>query len=422
MGKTFVEKLLARKAGLPEVVPGQIVTVSPDHLLTHDNTAAIFGKIANELEEFGIHRTDLNLIVLDHIVPACNEKAATDHKKIRTWVKKHGIENFYDVGHGICHQVVVEEGHALPGGLICGSDSHTCSYGAVNCFSTGIDRTEAASMTLTGQTWLRVPHTIKVVLTGQFRPGVGPKDLVLTIIGNIGADGASYHSVEFHGPAVASLSVPDRFTISNMGVEMDAKCAVFPFDEVAREYLTSIGVPEEKFENATWADEDASYARVLEYNLADIQPCIAAPHKVDNYKTVAELSGLEMNQFFLGTCTNGRAEDLRLAASILNGHRVHPSSRLIVAPASLKELQKVTADGTLGILLAAGAMVLPPGCGPCLGAHGGCLAPAERCLSTANRNFKGRMGCKEAEIYLASPQTVAASCIRGCITDPGEFL
>jgi len=420
MGMTFAQKVLARAAGLDHVVPGQIVAVRPDHLLTHDNTAAIIGKIGDDLEKYGVVRRDLPVIVLDHVVPAANEKTATGHKEVREFVAKHGIENFYDVGTGVCHQVVMEKGHALPGKILVGSDSHTCSYGAVNAFSTGIDRTEAAALLLVGETWLKVPPTIKITLEGRLLPPVSAKDLILTIIGDVSAGGATYQAVEFHGD-IGALSIEDRFTIANMGIEMGAKIAVFPADSVTEEYLSSIGIERSAYE-PVWADPDAAYVRELAYDLASIEPVVALPHKVDNVKPVGEVEGLEIQQALLGTCTNGRGSDLRAAALILDGKVVDPGVRLLVLPASRAVLLEAIADGTIEKLTRAGGVLLPTGCGPCLGAHQGVLAPGERCLSTANRNFKGRMGCKEAEIVLASPETVAASALTGRITDPRKAV
>jgi homoaconitate hydratase family protein len=420
MGETFVQKTLARKAGLDTVVPGQIVTLRPDHLLTHDNTAAIIGKIEAELDKYGIVDKELPIIVLDHVIPASNEKTASNHKKIRDFVQKHGVKNFFDAGIGVCHQVVVEKGLAKPGQVIVGSDSHTCSYGAVGAFSTGIDRTEAAALLLRGEMWLKVPPSVKMTLKGGFRKGVYSKDLILHIIGDVSASGASYKCVEFHGD-VGKLSIGDRFTISNMGVEMDSKGAVFTVDDLTRCYLKEAEVEEGSYE-PIWADENAEYFSEYEYRMDEVVPGIAAPHKVDNYKTVEELRGLKFDQCFLGTCTNGRYEDLKVAADILKGEKIYAGTRLIVAPASNSELCKAMDDGTAQTLVEAGAMLLPPGCGPCLGAHQGVMAPGERTLSTANRNFKGRMGCKEAEIYLASPATVATTALYGELTDPREVL
>ncbi len=416
MNQTFAQKALARSGGLDSVAIGQIVTVRPAHLLTHDNTAAIIGKIGDELEKYGVVDPDLSVIVLDHVVPAANEKTATGHKKVREYVAKHGLKNFYDVGEGICHQVVVENGHARPGTVIVGSDSHTCSYGAVGVFATGVDRTESAALMLTGETWLKVPPTIKVTLCGKFSPGVTAKDLVLRIIGDIGADGATYAAVEFHGD-IGNLSVSERFTIANMGIEMGAKVAAFQIDDVAVKFLEQAGVPRDSYE-PLWADEGAEYIRELEYDLATLEPVIAKPHTVDNVRGIGEVLGTKIDQCLIGTCTNGRLDDLQQAAAILDGKRVASGVRLLVLPASRTIFQQATEDGTLLKLSKAGATVLPPGCGPCLGAHQGVLAPGEACISTANRNFKGRMGCKEGEIYLASPATVAASALHGVISDP----
>ncbi len=419
MGKTFAEKVLAKRAGVAEVVPGQIVTVKPDHLLTHDNTSAIVGKIAEDLKTYGLVNPDLPVIAIDHVVPAVDEKTAIGHAKIRQFVKDYGVKHFFDVGEGVCHQLMVENGLALPGSLILGSDSHTCTYGALNAFSAGIDRTEAAVLLLTGETWLKVPETIKVTLRGRFPKGVIGKDLVLRIIGDIGADGANYKAVEFHGD-LSSVPQDDRFTIANMGIEMGAKLAVFPVDAATEAYLAehAPGAPIEP----VWADDDAAYCRELAYDLSALEPVVAKPHTVDNVAPVSEVAGLPIQQAYLGTCTNGRLSDLQAAAAILKGRHVADGVRLLVIPASRSIFQAALADGTIAALADAGAMVGPPGCGPCLGAHMGLLAPGERCVSSSNRNFQGRMGSKDAEVYLGSPLTVAASALTGALTDPREFV
>ena len=368
----------------------------------------------DELEKYGVADPSVPAIVIDHVAPAANEKTATNHLKIREFVAKHKIENFYDVGEGVCHQVLYEKGLVGPGMVCVGSDSHTCSYGAVGAFATGIDRTEAAALMLTGETWFRVPPTIKVTVKGSLPKHVTAKDLVLTIIGDIGADGASYCAVEFHGD-IENLSMDDRFVIANMGIEMGAKIAVFPVDVKAKKFLESAGVTD--FE-PLWADSDAKYMQELDYDLSIRSPQVACPHKVDNVKPASELAEVEINQCLIGTCTNGRVSDFAQALEILEGKQVHPNVRLILAPASRTILLEAMEKGIMQKLIAAGGVMLPPGCGPCLGAHQGCLAPGEKCLSTANRNFKGRMGCKDAEIYLASPATVAATALTGKITDP----
>jgi len=418
MSATFAEKVLAKKSGIKKVVPGQIVSVKPDHLLMHDNAAPIISKITSELNEYGVVNPDLPIIVLDHVIPAVDEKTAANHQKIREFVRKYGIKNFFDIGTGICHQVVVEKGLSLPGQIVLGSDSHTCSYGAVGCFATGIDRTEAAALLLTGETWLKVPESIKMVLKGTLKPPVSAKDLILTIIGDMGADGANYCSVEYHGD-IKSLTVDDRFVMSNMGVEMGAKIAVFPVDRVGATCLRRAGVDKTTYKKL-WADKKAKYLMEKEYDLSQIEPVVAFPHKVDNVKSVQEAKGIPVNQCLIGTCTNGRLSDLEAAAKILKDKKVHSETRLLVLPASRTIYEQAIRKGIIKILLEAGAVILPSGCGPCLGAHQGVLAPGEKCISTANRNFKGRMGCKDAEIYLASPATVAASAINARITDPRE--
>jgi len=418
MGSTIAQKVLAKRSGIEEVVPGQIVTVRPDHLLMHDNASAIFEKVKADLERYGIYDRDLPVIVLDHVIPASDEKTATSHKRIREYVQRYSIEHFFDIGRGVCHQVMVESGLALPGSLILGSDSHTCSYGAVNSFSTGIDRTEAAALLLTGETWLKVPPTIGIRLKGGLPRGVLAKDLILSIIGELTADGASYKCVEFMG-GITNLSIGDRFTMANMGVEMDSKGAIFPYDDVTHEYLSKIA--KGPFSPVS-SDKDAKYHSIHDFDMGGIVPVISVPHRVDTVKTVEELAGLQFHQCFLGTCTNGRHEDLKVAARILEGGKVSNRTRMIVAPASSSEMSKAMKDGTIGILIDAGAVLLPPGCGPCLGAHQGVMAPGERTISTSNRNFKGRMGCKDSEIYLASPATVAATALNGVLTDPREVM
>ncbi len=420
MSMTFAEKILAKYANLNEVVPGQIVTVNPDHVLTHDNTAAIIQKIKPELNQYGIYSKSLPIIALDHIIPASSEKTAVNHKEVREFVKKFKIVNFFDVGFGVCHQLVVEKGLALPGKLILGSDSHTCSYGAIGAFSSGIDRTEAASLLLTGETWLKVPNSLKMNLKGKLKNGVFAKDVILYIIGDVTADGANYYSVEFHGDT-RQFSIDDRFTMTNMGVEMGAKNAVFLVDEVTKKYLGKMGISESKY-SLIYPDKNSSYIDVRNYNLSEIEPVVACPNTVDNVKPISDIIGLEIQQCLIGTCTNGRLSDLKIAANILENKKINPNVRLLILPASKDVLEEALKKGYIETLVRSGGLILPPGCGPCLGAHQGVLAPGERCLSTSNRNFKGRMGCKDAEIYLASPATVAASALNGKITDPREVI
>ncbi len=416
MGKTFAEKILALKAGLDETVAGQIVTVRPDKLLTHDNTSAI----AQTFRKIGVSRVAdpaMNVIILDHVVPAANETYAQSHKETREFVREQGITAFYDIGEGICHQVLPEHGHALPGMLIVGSDSHTPMHGALGAFATGIGRTEAAAVMATGEIWLRVPESMRLIVEGVMPERVSAKDLVLRIIGDIGADGADYKSVEFAGPAIEAMSVGGRMVLCNMAAEMGAKNAYVAPDDTTRAWLA--GRTTQAYREI-YPDPDASYAQVLYYDVSTLVPQVAKPHRVDNVVPVTEVAGLPIDQALIGTCTNGRLEDLQAAADILRGRRIAPWVRLLVLPASREILLAAIQAGIITDLVAAGATLLNPGCGPCLGAHEGCMAPGERTISTANRNFKGRMGSRDAEIYLASPATVAASALKGAITDPRE--
>jgi 3-isopropylmalate/(R)-2-methylmalate dehydratase large subunit len=414
MGLTFAEKVLAGKAGLDHVVPGQIVTVRPDRLLTHDNTAAIARKFAS----IGVRRLadpSRSVIVLDHVVPAADETYARNHKEIREFVSEQGITAFYDVGEGICHQVMPEKGHVWPGGLIVGSDSHTTTHGAFGAFSAGIGRTEAAAVMATGEIWLRVPQSFRIAIEGSLPDRVLAKDVILHVIGNLGADGADYRSVEFGGETVRCMSIAGRMVLCNMAAEMGAKNGVVLPDEKTRRWLQGRVVADHE---EVHPDGDAAYEQVIEYDVTGLPPQVAKPHRVDNVVDVTQVTGTRIDQALIGTCTNGRLEDLMAAADILRGHRVASGVRLLVLPASREVLLAALQSGVIADLVAAGATVLNPGCGPCLGAHQGCMAPGEVTISTANRNFKGRMGCKDADIYLASPATVAASALAGAIADP----
>jgi 3-isopropylmalate/(R)-2-methylmalate dehydratase large subunit len=416
MGKTFAEKILALKAGLPETEPGQIVTVRPDKLLTHDNTSAI----AKTFRKIGVDRVadpSVNVIILDHVTPAANETYAQSHRDTRDFVQEQGITAFYDVGEGICHQVLPEHGHALPGMVIVGSDSHTPSHGALGAFAAGIGRTEAAAVMATGEIWLRVPESMRIIVEGTMPPRVSAKDLVLSIIGDIGADGADYRSVEFAGPVIEAMSIGSRLVLCNMAAEMGAKNGYVAPDDTTRVWLADRTDTEY---TEVYPDPDARYVQVLHYDASDLVPQVAKPHRVDNVVPIDEIAGLHIDQALIGTCTNGRLEDLQAAAEILRGRRIAPWVRLLVLPASRRILLEAIDKGVVTDLVAAGATLLNPGCGPCLGAHEGCMAPGERTISTANRNFRGRMGSREAEIYLGSPATVAASALAGAIADPRQ--
>ncbi|MCK9167191.1 MAG: aconitase/3-isopropylmalate dehydratase large subunit family protein [Bacteroidales bacterium] len=400
-GKTFVEKLLGAACG-------SIVFKKPDLVLTHDNTASI----AKTFEKMGgkkVYDSDQLLVVLDHNAPPTTSKLATQYQDIRNFVKNQGIRRFHDAGDGICHQVMSE--HARPGMLIVGSDSHTCTAGAFNALAAGIDRTESAGIWKRGETWFLVPESMKITLTGILPEGVYAKDLSLHIIGRISSDGANYMSIEFHGEGVKSLTVSQRMTLANLASEMGAKNAVFPADQVLADFY---GEPVQ----GVWADDDAVYAKELTINLSELYPLVAAPHHVDNVKSVPEVAGTLLNQGVIGTCTNGRLEDLAIAAAILRGRKVADGFQLLVIPASKQIYLDAMEKGYIQDLLKAGANVLSPSCGPCLGTGQGIPADGYTVISTANRNFLGRMGNKEASIFLASPATVAWSSIHGKISDP----
>ncbi len=415
MGLTFAQKVLGRAAG-KVVEPGEIVFVEPDLVLTHDNSSAIIGKFESTKPDGKVKHPDRIVIVLDHVTPAATSKNAAGHAKVRKFVKDQGIDKFFDVGCGICHQVLPEQHLALPGSIVVGSDSHTCTYGALNTFATGIDRTEAAGLWITGRTWFKVPETIEINIEGNFQNRVSAKDLILTIIGKLGSDGANYKAVEFHGSSIGSMLINERMTIANMGIEMGAKIAVFPADRITQNFLFG----DELCNKALWSDSDAEFCEIFNFDLDEIVPVVARPHTVDNVCPVSELPETKVDQVFLGTCTNGRVEDLKAAIDVMDGRKVAPSVRMLVGAASRDEFTKALQQGIIEEFVKAGAVILPPGCGPCLGAHQGVLAPGEVCLSTANRNFKGRMGEKDAFIYLGSPETAAATAITGVITDPRE--
>ncbi|MFW5645248.1 MAG: aconitase/3-isopropylmalate dehydratase large subunit family protein, partial [Bacteroidota bacterium] len=377
---------------------------------THDNTASIL-KTFDKMNGKNIYDPDKLLIVLDHNAPPNSAKLANDYQAIRDFVNREGIKKFYDAGKGICHQIMSY--HAKPGMIIVGSDSHTCTAGAFNVLAAGIDRTEAAGLWKTGETWFRVPPSIKITLNGKLKPGVYAKDISLWIIGMIGSAGANYTAIEFHGEGLKNLSISDRMTLANLASEMGAKNAVFPADEVLKEFFG-----ENQLENAIWADPDANYEREITIDLEDVYPLVAVPHHVDNIKSVPEVEGISVQQGLIGTCTNGRIEDIRVAAEILKEYRVKPGFQLLIIPASKEIYLQAIKEGLVESLIESGANFLSASCGPCLGTGQGIPADGMNVISTANRNFIGRMGNKNASIYLASPATVAWSSIKGKITDP----
>jgi len=413
MGQTLIEKILAKAAGRTQVQKGEIVFCSPHRILSHDNSAAI-SKIFKEMNAPTVWDPDRIFIALDHAVPPPDERKALNHKIIREFVQEHKIKHFNDCGTGICHQVLPENGHVLPGTIIFGSDSHTTTHGAFGAAGIPIGRTETASVWAIGKTWLKVPTSIKFVLSGHLKKGVYAKDVILFLIGQIRASGANYKSVEFTGDTVSRMSISERMTLCNLSAEMGAKTGMVPYDETTRDWLDSR--IHEDYE-PLYADDNAEYEKIYDYNLEELGPQVACPHKVDNVVSIKELPHTKIDVAFLGTCTNGRLDDLKIAAEIMEGKSLSPGVRLLVYPASKKVLQDALRLGYIEKLVAAGAQLAVPSCGPCLGAYGGILAPGENCISTANRNFKGRMGCKkDTGIYLASPDTVAHSALAGYIT------
>jgi len=415
VGKTLAEKILTKKSA-GDACAGDIIISRVDLVFVQDTTGPLtvrqfqagkFKKLANPQK---------TVLFFDHAAPSPNRQLSNDHQLLRQLADSMGCLK-YDVGSGVCHQIVAEA-LARPWDVVIGADSHTVTAGALGAFATGMGSSDVAIVFALGKTWLRVPESIKINVTGKFATNVGAKDLVLHLIGMIGADGATYKALEFSGDGLVNLTMSDRFTIANMAVEAGAKVGLFPSDKITQNYLKKQG--RAKDFQALAPDEDAVYEKRVGIDLRFIEPMVAKPHQVDNVAKVKELKGTKIQQVFIGTCTNGRLEDLATAAGILKGKKRHPETRLVVAPASPKVLLEAIAAGYIKALLEAGAVILPPGCGACLGLHQGVLADGESCLSTANRNFKGRMGNPEAFIYLASPATAAASAIKGEITDPRE--
>lgn len=412
MGQTIAEKIFSNKSGR-KVVPGEIVEIAPDIAMSHDNTA----DISNTFYKIGVDkvaRPEIHVIVLDHCSPPATEKYAENHRTVREFVEKQGIKNFFDVNRGICHQVLIEEGFITPGSVVVGSDSHTTHYGCLGAFGAGIGRSEMAVVMATGQLWLRCPETIKMTFDGSLQEGITTKDLTLHIIGTIGADGALYKCVEFHGETIKDMSSDSRMVFSNMSVEMGAKAGIIPPDQKTADYLK--GRARREFENVL-PDADAEYEQELHFDLNKLEPQVACPHTVDNVKPVSEVAGTKINMAFLGTCCNARLEDLHVAAAMVKGKKIAKGVRFQVTPASQRVYLDAVKDGTVETLMEAGAYITNSNCGPCLGAHMGVPAPDEVVISTANRNFKGRMGSKKANVYLASPATVAAAALAGEIID-----
>ncbi|KUO40199.1 MAG: 3-isopropylmalate dehydratase large subunit [Candidatus Hadarchaeum yellowstonense] len=417
MAMTIAEKILARASGRQRVSPGEIVEARIDVAMINDITGPI---TVEALEQIGVEEVwdpSRVVIVLDHQAPSTSIEASREHSKLRRFAAQNKIRNFFDVGEGICHQVLPERGFALPGELVVGADSHTCTYGAFGCFATGIGSTDMAAVFATGKLWFRVPESMLVKVEGRLGRRVTPKDAILKMVGDIGADGATYRSIEFSGSGMSRIGIGGRMTMCNMGVEMGAKTAIVPADEVTEAYLR--GRARWKY-RAVNSDQGASYVEEREYDLSRLEPQVALPHNVDRVRPVREVAGVKVDQAFLGSCTNGRLEDLIEAAKILKGRRIAPGVRMLVVPASREIYLEALKKGVLQKFVEAGAVVGSPSCAACMGGHIGILGPGEVCISSSNRNFRGRMGSPEAEVYLGSPATVAASALKGEITDPRD--
>ena len=412
----IIEKILANASGKREVSPGEIMEASIDAAMIHDLTGPLAIKSFRKIGAKKVWDNKRIVVILDHLVPASSVISANLHRIVRNFVEEQNIENFYDVGRGgVCHQVMPEKGHVRPGEVIVGADSHTCTYGAFGAFATGIGSTEMAAVFATGKLWFRVPEVIKVNVTGKFRNLVTAKDLTLNVVGNIGADGAIYKGLEFGGATIREMSVDGRMVLCNMAVEMGAKAGIIEPDQKTLDYVKG---RTDKTIKPVKSDPDAVYERVLDVDISDLEPQVAVPHSVDNVKPVSEVEDIEVDQAFIGSCTNGRLEDLRSAARVLKGKRIAGGVRLVVIPASQEIYLNALNEGLIKTFMEAGATIGNPNCGPCLGGHMGILAEDEVCISSSNRNFVGRMGSTKSYVYLASPATVAASAITGKITDP----
>jgi homoaconitate hydratase family protein len=436
MPKTFAEKALARASGLAEVSAGQIIDATPDRVLSHDNTAAIY-RLFKQLGVEKVKHPERLCITLDHAVPAPTTQHAQNHAEVRRFVEEQGVTHFFEVGRGICHQVFSEEALVLPGMTIIGSDSHTTHFGWLGAFGAGIGRTEVAAVWATGELWLRVPESMKIVVTGVLPPWVTAKDFCLKLIGDLGQDGGLYRSVEFTGDGIGKLSLDSRMVIPNMMAEFGAKNAYLPPDAEVFGYLEqrltrrlllgdlSEAEHQSQITNlqsqALYPDPGAVYASEHHYDLSALEPMVAKPHRVDNVVPVSAIAGTPVQQAWLGTCTNGRFEDIAAACDVLRGRRVAKGTRLLWNPASSEVLQQALHFGHVETFLSAGGVIDAPGCGPCMGNHMGVPAIGEVTISSANRNFRGRMGTRDSEIYLASPAVVAASAVAGVIADPREI-
>lgn len=417
MGSTLAEKIISAHAGRP-VKPGEIVVTDVDVTALQDGTGPLALQQLQELDMVQAKNPQKTVLFIDHAAPSPRKELSNAHLSLRAFARDTGAV-LSDISEGVCHQRLVE-GFVSPGDILIGADSHTCTSGALGAFATGMGSTDVAIGIATGKTWLKVPETLRLNLEGSFAAGVYAKDLILYIIGEIGADGATYMALEFGGPGADAMEMSERFTLANMAVEAGGKTGLFAADGKTRAFLEDQGRGADYRESGP--DTDAGYSRVIDIDLGEIEPMVSAPHTVDNTRTVSEAAGTKVDQVFIGTCTNGRIEDLRVAARVLEGRERHPETRLIVTPASRAVYRQAADEGLLATFARAGALITGVGCGACVGVHGGILGDGEVCLATQNRNFQGRMGNAEAFIYLASPATAAASAIAGEIVNPREYV
>ena len=417
MGQTIAEKILSDHAGR-DVHPGEIHIVAVDVALVQDGTGPLAVRQLQSLNLEKLAHPDRTVLFLDHAAPSPRKELSNDHVTLRDFARKTGAV-LSEVGDGVCH-AVINENYVTPGDVLIGADSHTCTGGALCAFSTGMGSTDVAIGMALGKTWMMIPPTFRIQVTGEFQRGVFSKDLILHLIGSIGADGATYKALEFGGPAIDSMIMPERFTLSNMAVEAGAKSGLIASDSTTKKYLESRGRGDGF--RAIGPDSDADYERVIEIDASSLVPTVSFPHTVDNTRTIDEAAGVGIDQVVIGTCTNGRLHDLEVASSILGGRKRHPNTRLLVVPASRDIYLDAIDAGHIRTLVEAGALIVNPGCGPCVGVHEGVLADGEKCLSTQNRNFHGRMGNPKGEIYLGSPAVAAATAVKGEIADPREFL
>ncbi|MFC1623813.1 3-isopropylmalate dehydratase large subunit [Candidatus Omnitrophota bacterium] len=423
-GKTITEKIFSLHCG-KDVKRGDVVVSNVDFCFGQDGTTSLIIDAFKRLGTRKVFNKNRFCMVIDHSSPSPNIGVSEIHKKMRNFAEENDVKIF-DIGNGVCHQVIPESGFIAPGDLVVGADSHTCTYGALGIFSTGMGSTDLAITLASGKNWFKIPETIKIILKGRPKKGVYSKDIILYIIGDLGADYCTYKAVEFSGDYVKRLSMDARFTIANMAIEMGAKAGIIEPDEVTFEYMRLIArrssVVKSKNALKLRSDKDATYSEILEYDVSTLMPQVAKPHTVDNVSPVNRLKNVKIDEAFIGTCTNGRLEDLKIASSILKNRQVNKHVKLIVAPVSKAVFSEAIERGIIRDLIKSGACVLSPGCGPCVGTHNGVPSKGEIVISSANRNFKGRMGNPEAFIYLASPATVAASSIAGRITDPRKYL